>query len=389
MRLERRRIHPPDRGGDEWGKPMIPAHGDGFRFGLEAEYLLADAETFRPLWHRDLTFAELDALLASIPVDDLPPVDGLLPLPPHRTRMPYVVEGYHLPDPYTDDARMIPKGVEIRTPVCGSIEEAVAVLGELHGRLQRALADRGQCAVALSHHPLEDHFEGPQGGRRFDTWRWAQEAMLTYGPDVNISLPPRQAARLDVADLAAKVNSYAPALTALSLASPLHRGGPWMIRGRVGKSLRTHRRSVVGQALELHPEQSGRLEFKSFEMTHRLGDFHGYLLLWLALLLDEGLKGRASDQSRVYDLGAVARDGLEVDTARDRAAEVLGRAPTVLASWDFDPHPLEPFARRLETRRLPADEILALYEHQRSIPAVLRHLAPLIPSDLIAAGRRQ
>ena len=161
MRLEQRRTHAPERGGAGWGKPRIGAHGGGFRFGLEAEYLLADAETFRPLWHRDLAFAELDALLGSIPVADLPPVDGLVPLPPHRAVLPYVVEGYHLPDPYTDDPEMIPKGVEIRTPVCGAIEEAVAVLGELHGRLQRALADRGYCAVALSHHPTEDRFEGP------------------------------------------------------------------------------------------------------------------------------------------------------------------------------------------------------------------------------------
>ena len=58
------------------------------------------------------------------------------------------------------------------------------------------------------------------------------------------------------------------------------------------------------------PEEAGRLEYKTFEATCRLDDFSAYFLLWLELLLDEGLRGRASDQTRTYDLGAVARYGL-------------------------------------------------------------------------------
>jgi len=163
----------------------------------------------------------------------------------------------------------------------------------------------------------------------------------------------------------------------LSLASPFHRGKPWITSGRVGKSLRTHRRSVFGEALRMHPAQGGRLEFKSFEMTHRLADFHAYFLLWLTLLLDERLAGRSNVQSRVYDLGAVACDGLAVDHVRERAAEVLERAARVLPSWGFDTTPLQPFARRVATCRVPADEIMAWYEQEPSLPSVLRRLAVL------------
>jgi carboxylate-amine ligase len=237
----------------------------------------------------------------------------------------------------------------------------------------------GYVAVALSHHPMEDHFEAPQNKRRYDFWQWALQSMLTYGPDVNISLPAHLNALLDVQDLHAKVNYYAPALTALSLASPFIRGEPWRIRGRVGKSIRTHRRSVVAPAIELHPQEAGRLEYKTFEMTPRLDDFYAYFLFWLELLLDEGLKGRASDQSRIYDLGAVARDGLKVETVCERASEVLERAPAVLAKWGFDPGPLEPFRHRLETGRLPADELVDLFEREGSIPEVLRVLSSLEP----------
>jgi hypothetical protein len=219
--------------------------------------------------------------------------------------------------------------------------------------------------------------------------------MLTYGPDVNVSLPAELSARLDVGDLDAKVNHYAPALTALTLASPLYRGGLWEIRGRVGKSIRTYRRSVVAPAIEVHPEEGWRLEFKTFEATRRLEDCRNYFLLWLALLLDEGLTGRASRQSRVYDLGAAARLGLEADTLHDRAAVVLDRAPDVLESWGFDPSSLASFRRRLETGRLPADDLIDLFRRTASIPDVLRQSVGLVSEgglracqeDVAASGR--
>ncbi|MCS6849732.1 MAG: glutamate-cysteine ligase family protein [Gemmataceae bacterium] len=361
---------------------MTASDHRGFRFGLEVEFLLVEAESFRPLWHPDLSFEELDATFGAIDLRDLPSVEGLLRAPPHRTITPFVVEGYHVPDPYTPDASLLPKGVEIRTPACGSVAEAVRYLAELHRRLQAALLAHGWRAVALSHHPVEERFDGPQGKRRYDVWQWAMQAMLTYGPDVNVSLPAERAGRLATADLWAKVNYYGPAMTLFSLAAPLCRGGLWRIRGRVGKSLRTYRRSLYGQALEFHPEQPGRLEFKAFEMSNRLDDFRAYLLLWLAVLLDEGLRGRASDASRVYDLGAIARDGWAVADVRERAAELLDRAPRILAAWDFDPQPLAHWGQRLERRWLPADEIIAQYETTGSLAAVLRSRAELLEDSV-------
>ena len=246
--------------------------------------------------------------------------------------------------------------------------------------LALALDALGYRAVTVSHHPVEDRFEGPQNKRRHDYWQWAMLAMTTYGPDVNVSLPAPLNDRLDPADLHAKVNYYAPALTALTLASPFVRGDLWQFRGRTGKSIRTHRRSVIAPAIELHPEEAGRLEYKTFEATSSLGDLHAYFLLWLELLLDDGLRGRAFEQTRIYDLGAVARDGLAAETISERAAEVLDRGPGMLASHGFDLRPLEPFRRRLETGRVPADDLIDLFERERSIPAVLRHLANLTPA---------
>jgi carboxylate-amine ligase len=271
--------------------------------------------------------------------------------------------------------------VEIRTPVCPSIEACLECLNVLFGRMKESLGALGYRAVAMSHHPILDHFEGPQNKRRHDFWQWAMLAMTTYGPDVNVSLPAPLNDRLDPADLHAKVNYYSPALTALTLASPFVRGGLWEIRGRVGKSIRTHRRSVIAPAIELHPHEAGRLEYKTFEATPSLADLHAYFLLWLELLLDDGLRGRASESTRIYDLGAVARDGLVAETVAERATEVLERAPDVLKSRGFDPGPLDAFRLRLETRRLPADELIDHYRREHSIPNVLRRLDPFVPAE--------
>src|SRR5438046_473265 len=94
----------------------------GFRFGLEGEYLLVEAESFRPLWHEDLTFARVNRLLEGIPYEHLLgglTLEGLELDPPHRTVMPFYVEGYGLPGREVNGwVDLAVKGVEIRTPVC-------------------------------------------------------------------------------------------------------------------------------------------------------------------------------------------------------------------------------------------------------------------------------
>jgi hypothetical protein len=346
----------------------------GFRFGLEAELLLVDGETFEPLWYQDLKFSELYAILESVPQDDVPP-DGLKVEPPHRRAMPFVVEGYHVTDAEFRPYDIRPKGLEIRTPVSSSIDACIGWFATLYDRLQEALARHGYAAVAFSFHPREHHFEGPQNRRRYDFWQWAMEAMLTYGPDVNVGLPEGMYEAMDTTALDERVNYYAAALASFTLASPIHRGAPWVERGRVGKSIRTHMRSVVAPAIELHPGERGRLELKVFEMAKDLDDYRAMFLLWLELLLDGDLPGRADGPSRIYDLGAVARDGFAAETVRERGAVLLERAPGVLARHGFDPAPLEVFRRRLETGRHPADDILERFEAgNRSIPELLRSL---------------
>src|SRR5262249_8578662 len=150
---------------------MTRTNQNGFQFGLETEFLLVDASSFRPLWHHDLTFETLNSTLEGIAVDDFRR-DSFKVEPPHRKASPYVVEGNHLPDAQMKLIDLLPKGVEIRTPVCASIEECLAALKTLHTRLQHALAELGCQAAALSFHPTHVDFKGPQNKRRHDSGPW-------------------------------------------------------------------------------------------------------------------------------------------------------------------------------------------------------------------------
>lgn len=347
----------------------------GFRFGIEAEYLLVDAKTYEPLWHPQLQFSVLNEALEKIPLDNLPSLAGLDLEPPHRKLMPFVVEGYHVANENFEMVDMKPKGVEIRTPITNSVEECLQVFADLQTRLQKGLLEYGYRPVALSHHPLESKFSGPQNKRRHDYWQWAMEVMTTYGPDINVSLPPTMSAKLDTADLEAKINYYGPALTALSACSPFLNGELWKIRGQTGKSFRTYRRSVIAPPIEIHPDEGMRLEFKVFEMSPRLEDFENYFLLFLTLLLDEGLKGRASTHTRIYDLGLVARYGLEAPEVYERAAELLERAPGVLKEWGFNPDSLTAMRVRLEKRRCPADDLIEKFNQHQSMIEVMKELS--------------
>ncbi len=349
-----------------------------FRFGIEAEYLLADKFTLRPLWYNDLTFAELHKLMESVSFRDLPTLDGLELESPHTKLMPYVVEGYHVPDPDYAPIDILPKGIEIRTPICSSIEQCLTCLKTLHDRLESSLSNHGYSLLSLSHHPKEHQFQGPQNKRRYDFWQWAMEVMTTYGPDINVSLPRELSSLIDEADLHRKVNYYAPALTALTLASPIYREKLWEIRGTIGKSIRTYRRSVIAPAIELHPKEKGRMEFKLFESTNRLEDYHAYFLLWLTLLLDDQLTGRSDNQSRIYDLGSVARFGLNAECVKQRADEVLSRVRTVLAPYNFDVSPISVMEQRLDLGRIPADDIIDLFQAYGSLSDVLRERAGLL-----------
>lgn len=352
----------------------------GFKFGLEAEFCLASSTDYRPLWYKDVTFKTLDQIFHNISLEGIPSLEGLSAEPPHEKLMPFIVEGYGIPDADFKIIDAYPKGIEIRTPVCESLPQVLEVYETLYGRVKKALVANGMVPVAISHHPTETKFTGPQNKRRHDFWLWAMEVMTTFGPDINVSFPKEITAKLfgNLDELNAKVNYYAPAMAAVSLASPFYQGQPWMIKGQAGKSYRTFKRSIVAPAIELHEDENFRIEFKVFEMTKNVADFEAYFLLVLSLFLDEGLKGRAGNQERIYDSGAVARFGLAAEGMKYRFTELFERAFDVLPKFGFDPSPLLGIKGRIESNRTPSDEMVDLFNKTKSINEVMKEYSYLV-----------
>lgn len=340
---------------------------NNFNFGIEAEFPLIDLKG-RPLWYEDVPFERLYELLESIDCAEFG-TRGLKLESPHRKVLPYVVEGYHLPNPMSNPETILPKGVEIRTPMTSDLDVCINSLGELHKKLNLKLQTVGIQTTTISHHPTADGFRGPMNKRRHDYWQWAMEAMHTYGPDINISVPSEVV--IDFEKLHRRVNYYAPALTALTLNSPFLKGKLWMHEASVGKSYRTFRRSVIAPAIELHPDQGGRLEFKPFEMSPYLEDYRGFFLLWLTLLLANELKGEDSDQARIYSLGRVAVDGLASPGIARRANQVIERAHQILPQWGFSVCGLENFENRLFLGKTPANELIEQFLNCGSLNQVL------------------
>lgn len=352
---------------------------DKFSFGLEAEFLLADSKSFRPLWYKDVTFKTLDDILSALSLEGIPSLEGLSAEPPHKKLMPFIVEGYGIPDQDMNIIDAYPKGIEIRTPVCTSIGQTLEVYKDLYGRVATALNQHQMVPVAISHHPVETKFQGPQNKRRHDFWMWAQEVMTTYGPDINVSFPKDISDELfnHTDDLHLKVNYYAPSMAALSLASPFYGGSPWMIKGQRGMSYRTFKRSVIAPAIELHADENFRIEFKVFEMSKDIADFEAYFLLVLGLFLSRDLKGRSSQQERIYDSGNVARFGLHAEGVHHVLADLFEASEKSLAKFGFSTTPLKRLHHRFEAREHISDKMLALYDETGSIPSVLKKYSVL------------
>jgi carboxylate-amine ligase len=351
---------------------MNKAQNKNFNFGLELEYLLTDKISGQALWHQDLKFSTLNECFESISMDGIPSMEGLDLEPPHKLNLPFVVEGYHVPDSDFNMIDILPKGVEIRTPVMQSIADCLNISKELFDRMKNGLETLGYSPVALSHHPLYSEFTGQQNKRRHDYWQWAMEVMTTFGPDINVSLPSDLMKHMDLKDLEAKVDYYAPAMAAFSLASPFVNNDLWKIRNTYGKSFRTHKRSYIAPPIEIHPEEGFRLEFKVFEMTPDLIDYQNFFLLFLTLLLDENLKGRASKQSRIYDLGQVAQFGFKAPEIQARASALLLSSSQILPKWGFNSDSLVDFINRLEKNQTPADLMIQEFLQTQDLNSILK-----------------
>ncbi len=358
---------------------------DQFGFGIETEHLLLDSATFKPLFYEDLNFERLLELVDAIPVADFS-TDGFNVKPLHKIANPYLIEGYYLTDANMRPQALLPKGIEIRTPIASTIGATISNLREITDRLRIYAATAGYSLATLSHHPTEFNFHAAPNYRRHDYWQWALTAMTTYGPDMNISVPESMRDDIDRESLGQKINYYLPSVVALSFNSPLVNGSLWQVDGKNGKSFRTFKRSLWAPLYYIHTEPSLRFEFKGFEMAGDMRDYQAYFLCGLSMLLDNSLTGRESDEVRLKRLQNLAIHGLQSSDDKERAGAVIESAEKIAYWFDIDASSLRILRTRLENGSCPSDRIIQTFLETNSIEETLKTLlVQPIHSDLTAS----
>ncbi len=229
-------------------------------------------------------------------------------------RKRWYIEGIERFDDSGNLVKCIPKGIEIRTTVHSSIAET---LKELRSSFEQLIAVAGRFGfspIATSFNPTQTAFIPDPPLNRYELHRMAQSPedrtehlpMLTYGPDLNLSVVGASVAQ--TIDWAKKLTYYSPYLVPFSYSPCHYNGRPWP-----GKSVRTFYRTGLRPAVlafvqdpqtliesdpsltKLTPKASewGRLEFKAFDSCEDFERYAALFTLLKGLLLDDRLMGRA------------------------------------------------------------------------------------------------
>jgi len=204
----------------------------------------------------------------------------------------------------------------------------------------------------------------------------AQVYTLSYGPDINLSMPDWTAEQS--LDAARKLNWYSPYLVPFSFSSPFAAGAIWP-----GHSKRTFERAACRPAVKLFlgpadlpewaprsrliaparlPGEAGRIEYKAFDATPSLDLLIAccHLLEGVCLADDLPARGEETDLA-LYRQGAV--NGFADTAIRAGSNEVLSKARTALfkAGRAETVAALAPLERLLAARRTPAHDLLRAY----------------------------
>lgn len=355
---------------------------EGFRFGLEHEYPVVDAQN-RFCDFTNSTFEDFNRILEPLPID---PSDydslriGDLGIKKKR----WYIEGFERFSSSGEYLCTIPKGFEIRTPIRPSIAEAVETLEEDLATWKHEAEKYGYRAVLTSLNPYQQEYvpdpvlnEFEIAQRQSPEEQTAYIHMLTYGPDISLSHPDLGAE--GAIDLGKKLTYYSPFIVPFSFSSPFFGGDLWG-----GYSRRTYYRTgmrpaalvFVGNDSEITPSfptltdkaripaEVGRVEFKAFDCPRDVRGFEALGMLLLGLSLDDTLPGRVLvpngeahrlSASRAFDAPEILTGSNEVLIAARRALPAEMR--TVL----------DPLFGMLEDRETPAHAMIARYEATGSL----------------------
>ncbi len=329
-----------------------------FRFGLEHEIALIN-ENGAFADFSNTAFTELESIVEALPLypSDYPQLRiGDAGIKHKR----WYIEGF---ERYDLEGRVLdcpPKGIEIRTTICDTIDAAVTELTESYRKLKDELQKKGFRPTAVSFNPYQTEYvpdpplnsfeekmrdESPEAGT-------AHIHMLTQGPDVSLSAVgmPIEAA----IDAAKKLTYYSPYLVPFSFNSPFYNGQLWD-----GLSVRTYVRTgrrpaamvfmddqtqMIESAPSLTqkarvPAENGRIEFKAFDSSPDFSLYTSLGLLLKGLILDETLPGRAIVPDAELHQRSAKR-GFDDPEIYDMSAKMVAAAQAALD----DPHEVGAFS---------------------------------------------
>ncbi|MEH2297318.1 glutamate--cysteine ligase [Nostoc sp.] len=283
------------------------------------------------------------------------------------------------------------KGIEIRTTIHSNIQGAITELSESFHLLREVAANFDLSPVLVSFNPYNPVFE-PQPPlndyeikqlQAYPDEQTANIHMVTYGPDLNISMA--ELSTEDVIDIGRKLTYYSPYIVPFSYSSPFYMGALWD-----GLSVRTFIRTGKRPAALVFiqeqeqlinsipsltkiariPAEVGRIEFKACDSCDDFFIYAALLALLKGLVLDETLLGRATvPDAALHQLSA--KEGFDNEDIFGNATKVLQAAEVALED-DPDVQYLTPLKVLLANRKTRSHELIEMFHRVSSIEEVIR-----------------
>lgn len=315
-----------------------------YRCGIENEYLLINTDgSIRDF--TNLNYSDIKDIMINRPGEN----DTQLNKGDLGIKSGYwYLEGDERFDEQGSFTDMKVKGIEIRTPIKESIDDAVMSITTLEKELKGRLSNLDMDIASVGFNPVTTQytFDPPLNQwevsmrKEHPEYDYANISNLTFGPDINFSFPDFT---LDqIVDIAKKLTYYSPFIVPFSFSSPFFDSKLWS-----GLSRRTYERTWRRPAVKVfvsdsstpaspllyqskNPYEVGRIEFKAFDAFISKDIMTACCYLVLGVCLDTELDGRADTPDKELHQRS-ATDCWNDKNTKIMSSSVLSHADSALA----------------------------------------------------------
>lgn len=355
-----------------------------FRFGIEHEFPVINRDDHF-LDFSNTSFQDFDRIIEELPEfssDANTLRTGDLGIKSKR----WYIEGFERFSEKGEYIRTDPKGFEIRTPICDTIEEAILTLSVDYVRWKECAEKYGYRPARTALNPFRTEFipHPPLNSWELEDRSTPEEQtayihMLTYGPDLSFSHPDLTSD--EIIEIGKKLTYYSPFIVPFSYSSPFYQGELWGGYSR-RTFYRTGERPSVLVFLEDEskiipsfptltdrariPAEAGRIEFKAFDCPPDAQLYGSLAALLIGLTLDDTLGGRLLTPSAEAHQHS-ATHAFDAEDIFEGSREILSAARAALPKdWKCQ---LDRLDDMLAERRVPAHDMIDTYKESGSIIA--------------------